>query len=123
MKNWDVMIACNDHRNGHFCGRADAFQMVPRGSHDASMELDGPPVAIRFEREYCRRTGVNHFVRIANNKFAIRSHSEWVGNWCWDSVMMSRDDVRWLCRILKRKQYHCNCAPEMLYRWFNERLN
>lgn len=42
-------------------------------------------------------------IRVGRRVFPIQGYAAWVGNWCWDEVLMQREDARKLiAHVLKR---------------------
>lgn len=81
MKLIDVMIQVNDHRNGNYCGRCGGIHIADFIDLEPHV-LPEPRCTLRGER-----------FSIHRKPFTIRGHSHWVGNWCWDSIMLTWPDA------------------------------
>jgi hypothetical protein len=99
-----IMFACNDYRNGSGQGWFDSVCYEPW-----ELELDGPRVAIKSLG--------NGRVRIGHCVFHHNGWSEWVGNWCWDSLKIV--DWKRLFRYLRKRGYRANVGHTPIYNWFN----
>jgi len=107
MKPIDVMLCVND-RNGMFCGKLAGVQIQDFLQIDCA---EIPERGCSFGDTY---------FSIHRQKFAILSHANWVGNWCWDSVRMTAPEAaRFIAFLLaqrgkvKDKSYavwHIDCA-------------
>lgn len=81
-----VMLCINDPNNGLGEGRVRAIEVGSRERGDLflSFETDdpGPVCRLRFEDSTAVR------VRISRHEYPIEAYRQWVGNWCWDCVLM-----------------------------------
>jgi hypothetical protein len=105
-------VACNDADTGIFHGKADAVEICYGGSLDdrlsfSSNYFDWSP-RFRCDWKKCLYIGGR---RIAYT--TTRSH---VGNWCWDSFKISREDAAALITWSKfRKWFSLDEAPTDLW--------
>lgn len=88
-------ICCNHHQNGSFAERVF-------GVNVADIHLD---VMVNGAETRCRPLGKQHF-GIGRVKFRIHGYREWVGNWCWDAMRASRQDVLRVMNYLKSRRWH-----------------
>lgn len=93
---WSVMVACNDHRNGVFAGRAEAFDILdPDGDAAANfMVADGTP--IRFDVEDGSIRLGRRFV------FPFQAEDPWHGNWRWNRYWLDDDQAARMVRLLNK---------------------
>lgn len=102
-----IAFACNDHRNGMGQGWFDAFRLT---LPDCDGEFEGPRTVIRD-------IGKGR-VRIGRHAYSHSGWMEWVGNWCWDEILV--DDVPRFLERMYAKGFRCTCAPSDLYNVFND---
>jgi len=102
-----LMICCNDSRNGNFTGIIGGLSIDDL----LRLEPDDDRIAVKFIPAEAGKCG---FVKIARRRFPIRSHTPWVGNWCWDAVDVS---VETAAEILNYVQewFHCEEGEETLW--------
>lgn len=122
--NVSVHIACNDHRNGEFSGRfGDLAVDVGRETAirleygDAlRCKIHGGSLLVQYPLDTPESAASAHVIE----RYPIRSHNVWVGNWCWDAVGMDVSDA---CRLLNRLRgegWSCTEAWEGLYAAWEE---
>lgn len=80
-----LMLAVNDPDNGDFSGQVRAVEVVDRRGGDIYIGLESsfwdwaPPCRLWPEGE----------LQIGRRRFPILGHLSWVGNWCWDLVIVT----------------------------------
>jgi hypothetical protein len=79
-----VSLCTNDPDNGGDTGRCCAIEVD-------ELELRDWPTQ-ESKHVVCRVEG--SFLQFGRRRFAIHGHRDWVGNWCWRSVGMTRPDCR-----------------------------
>ena len=105
MTHAQLILGCNDER-GHFCGRMGS---VTVGSMEfMASDCRGPALSLE------PRDGREAFgaITVYRQRFAIRDHREWVGNWCCDGVTM---DAEMLTRFLNVPKFREDFALECAY--------
>lgn len=107
-----VHLCCNDPDNGEFYGELTDVEFTDDCEF---LSVHGDPMdgeAMRFDFE----AGA-FFVHA--ERYEMKSHRSWTGNWCWDSVMTTAEDAARLANQLKAfKHWSCEVAREDLYeRW------
>jgi len=53
-----------------------------------------------------------NYLKVTNDQFYIADRRRWVGNWCWDAVMMPAESV---CRLLNwafENEFDWESCPE-----------
>ena len=95
MPNVVVMLACNDPDNGVHTGYCDAVELLPRWRDgDPLLKLDGVPWRCQCqaitakERVWCAGTGYEGLLRFGRLRVPYLDAQSWVGNWCWDAVVL-----------------------------------
>lgn len=122
-KRWSLMVACNDYRNGMFCGRVSAIEIgAGRGNFEYSTdylddyELD---LAACGAEPTFRWLGNDGF-KLSRWTFPCAGIRQWVGNWCWDACFVDRDVIRRLMPILKRLDFQPESGTTLLWEWFDK---
>jgi hypothetical protein len=73
------MLCCNSTRNGAFIGLCRQLAL------DQALTLESPWI----DRSLKLRIGARDFTLGKTAVFPHRGHSEWAGNWCWNSVWVT----------------------------------
>lgn len=114
MKLFTVMLCVNDPDNGAFTGRVHSIEV----DHEL-ISLEGPIEEV--DEDLVATTEVvlgKGSITIGGELFQHRGHSNWVGNWCWDAVMMTPMVTLSLLNHLKRLGWGCHLAETGLFeRW------
>lgn len=87
-----VMFACNLAENGMFSGVCAGIN-VGVGKTTCALDLGGGEFNEEFE---CVGPKFEHTavgVKLGEREFPSQGYQEWVGNWCWNAVMMRAADV------------------------------
>lgn len=102
-----VHIACNDYRNGNFCGRLEAVQY-----NELELVCAAGSVAISFLPQ--------QRVRISRRVFEYVGRKAWVGNWCWDAISMPKKEAHRLIGYLREAgRWQCEGGPVRLCDWYD----
>jgi len=90
MKHIMVMLAVNDHRNGDHVGRLRAIKFSQRGESTPLLALDSYYLNSDGSRVYpaCSYNQQTKRVQIGARRFEVMTYFNWVGNWCWDAVIV-----------------------------------
>lgn len=78
----ELMLNTNDPDNGNWLGKLHGLAIGTQLSIDA--------IIIGAE---CRVTIEERHVRIGRCRVPFTSYCKWVGNWCWNSVVVSAADA------------------------------
>ncbi len=110
MKLAQVMLCCNDHRNGLFIGRLVAIELLGLSlAHDDF--IDGCAVSFLGDNR----------IRISRRIFTYSGQREWVGNWCWNAITMVPLEAKRLLRYLRETgAWHCEEGPTRLFAWWHK---
>lgn len=84
---WSIHLACNDWRNGNSLGQIRAIQLCAIKPFSVALSLENqfePPATIAFSVQ-------GDVVRIGRKRFHIQNYRRWVGNWCWDSIVVDNE--------------------------------
>jgi hypothetical protein len=120
-------IACNDHRNGSFLGNAVSFQFefFAESKLIAGCEIDSKYCDIGMRVSFAcdphargERSDQGIIVLGTNHAMPFRSYRAWVGNWCWDSMLISTADAVRLLHKLRRSAFHLDEACQPLWDWW-----
>lgn len=102
-------VACNDHRNGAFLGRADALNLL-----DCEFTLavvDRAPVFTHLKEGA---------IRIHRRVIPYQQYKYGRGNWCWDGFLITRHQAFELVRLLKATgKWDMEAGPSDIFNWFN----
>lgn len=99
---WEIMLAVNDYRNGNFLGRVEKVELISRDSSDIALELENhfsPPATIAFAVK-------GNKARIGRKMFAIKGYATWVGNWCWDAILVDAETAAAILNYLSSLKLH-----------------
>ena len=108
-KRWQIMLACNDYRNGMSQGFIDAAIIYPHGIK-RSLELHGPEIRCTWIR--------GNRIRISRRVFTYATTRRWVGNWCWDAIFVDRYTARQIAATLKSRGFAMEAADKRMNRWW-----
>jgi len=111
----EIMVACNDWRNGNFAGKASEFRFAT-GEHELYLESTQGPVKFIWYPSTCFQIGC-----CKRPKFDGRNRRSWVGNWCWDAIHVDRTTAIEVMRLLKRLGFRPMSGSSVAWRIF-ERL-
>lgn len=100
-----VMLCVNNPDNGNYCGRCAGIHI------DDFLDLD--PRVLPEPR--C--TLNDGYFRIHRRRFPIHSHQSWVGNWCWDAVEMTHEDVAALVALCLSQRWKDDLEPVGISVW------
>lgn len=120
-------IACNHHHNGTFRGAANSLEF----RFFANLKLiAGCQVDSKYVDAYLRvsfacglpsardQRGKNVVVLGTNHAIPFRSYRTWVGNWCWDSMLIAPADAVRLLRKLRRSGFSMDEGSQQLWDWW-----
>jgi hypothetical protein len=114
----EVMLCCNDHRNGNFLGYAEAIEV-----HDVS--LVGGRVTVGFKSEKlasAKSYQGEHTLRIGRLVIPCLGYQTWVGNWCWDcATVRGIESWRIINYLAGKPEWYCEKAECSIYEAFNDR--
>ncbi len=88
----EIMLAVNDPDNGNFTGKIEKVEFIIRAKDwtPAALELDNqfwPPATVVFKPPFKKHKRT--YVKIGRRKYPIDGYGTWVGNWCWNVVVVS----------------------------------
>lgn len=107
-------IACNNPDNGIFAGKAHMITYRLWDGGYCELECDSWLDGYAF-------TETDDGIRLHRRKFKIVGSKEWVGNWCWNSYRMERNEAkRFLGMLRSSGRWHCTHGPCAWYDWFNK---
>lgn len=98
-----IHFACNNPSNGMF---AFGFDGIWIGTE---AQLEGPQVGMA--------PLPHNRVRIGHCIFTHRGWQEWVGNWCWDALLIDEPDR--LVAYLRKRGWQCIEGPAEFFDAFN----
>jgi hypothetical protein len=112
-----VMLCVNDPANGMDTGRVSNINISMSAD---GIELEGCEPGPRWSIVTKMRGPIRTAkVRISRRTFNISSHQNWVGNWCWDAVMMPIDEVVRLLNYLRDSgEWQCTRAETRFFERF-----
>lgn len=84
-----VMICVNNPDNGHYSGRCAGISVD---------DLIGLESCVLPEPRCTLKLDARTF-SIHRTPFAYRSHKPWVGNWCWDCIWLTCEDLARLIHL------------------------
>ena len=114
-----VMLCCNHYRNGVFNGRLCGVDFGHELLEVVCSDLRGDRMRYSWS-EMTQGSGKIHLK--GHKEFCFSGHREWVGNWCWDGVMMSLTEAARLANHLKTLHWwHCDAAEESMYEKWNDK--
>ena len=99
----ELMLCCNDDRNGMNTGHADGIDLCDNG--DIMMALRGTP-------RVCRLVG--NVLTIGRIKVTAITYQTWVGNWCWDCARVTLEDAARVLNYLRTCGWDCEMGYEVL---------
>ncbi len=71
--------------------------------------MDGPEIVA----DYRNKNG-KVWLQLGRFRIKILSYKSWFGNWCWDSVVTTREDARFAFRGLLDRGFEVVCGPVAL---------
>lgn len=95
-------IACNNPDNGTRTGRVESIRFFGADDVDPMLMLNGGPLRCRLW--HSAKSRKPRFLRLGHIP-AIRvvSYTTWVGNWCWDSALVSDADAAKVANYLRKR--------------------
>ena len=119
---WSLAFACNHHTNGQAQGFVENVRIgIGRGNFDFGTDfLDSHEIELYGDRVSFRWLTDTRF-KLSRYGYSCRDMKEWVGNWCWDACLVSREVVLCVARVLKAKGWRPESGTEFMCRWW-ERL-
>ena len=99
----ELMLCCNDDRNGMNTGHADGIDLCDNG--DIMMALRGTP-------RVCRLVG--NVLTIGRIKVTAITYQTWVGNWSWDCARVTLEDAARVVNYLRMCGWDCEMGYEAL---------
>lgn len=106
----ELMLCCNDHRNGMHTGRVDGADLMYGG--DIALALRGRPLT-------CKLMG--DILQIGHVKVQPITYQTWVGNWCWDSAKLSLDDAARVLTYLRKRAWDCEMGYKALWDIYDDK--
>lgn len=104
-----VSICCNSPDNGELIGRLCGVDY-----NGMDLAHTGGSCKISFPRP--------SVVRISRRTFQFRTQREWVGNWCWNALAMTRREAHRLVAYLRSQpDWVCEGGPARLCDWYDRR--
>ena len=108
-----VSLYVNDPANGMDTGRVCAVHVDDDGENieletGYLRDSDNPTYAIERQMKggfQCAK------VRVGRHTYWIGGYRQWVGNWCWDGVSMTRREARRLIVNLLARGFTVTAAP------------
>lgn len=122
-----LSLACNNPRNGSFLGNAVSFEFefFSGAKLIAGCEIDSKYCDIGLRVSFACDLQSNRDVRGkdvivlgTNHAIPFRSYQTWVGNWCWDSMLIAPDDAVRLLRKMRRSGFHLDASCQQLSDWW-----
>lgn len=112
-----VMLCCNDWRNGNFLGRAESVEI-----HDVSLE--GGSVTCNWINK--RINSAKSYegtstLRIGRLLVPCLGYKTWVGNWCWDCATVRAVHALKIINYLAKSRFHAIEAEAEIYEAVNDR--
>lgn len=103
------MFACNDHRNGSFAHEITAVEFRC-GDHHLSLMSRGYPAYFEWFEPYKCIVG--------GQMVECSRICQWVGNWCWDSCLTSKEYVRLIAQQLAQRDWVHESGSQLMWDWF-----
>jgi len=94
----NISIACNRTTNGSFEGQFRAIDWT--GIFSIFTFADPEPC----EYIYDEKTRKITHIKIADIPIKVYKHINWYGNWCWDGISISIEDLHSLLTYLRGKK-------------------
>lgn len=108
---------CNDHRNGHFRGRACQMSFEPIGEDGRALwtlELDHDD----FQDGARLTVDDSRMLLLHRVHYPFLARHCWVGNWCWDAFTMRRPRALQLVHAaLASKAWSISGGPAHVVQW------
>lgn len=114
MTNVQIHLACNNPDNGNMQWYVESIN-INIGSFEPALMLTGSRLAVgRWSN--CSHWRLGHL-----SSLKVLSYSRWVGNWCWDMVVVSQKDAAKIVNYLKKRGWCCEGGwAEMDEKWDND---
>ena len=94
-------IACNDYRNGIHTGQVESIQFFGADDVDPMLMLNGNRLVCGI---LYSMKGRERYLRLGHlSAVEILSYTTWVGNWCWDSALVSDADAAKVANYLRKR--------------------
>jgi len=100
-------LAANDYRNGQPSGKTDRIEI------EDFLQMEGPSVSCTIDRNKLEIDGLH---------FNLKGYRTWVGNWCWDSVLLESAHVAKIINHLLNKSWSVFEAEANLFDWIEAGL-
>jgi hypothetical protein len=105
MKPIDLMVCVNDYRNGAYAGRC-------AGLHISDFLHLDPRVLPEPRCTLTARTFSIH-----RTKIPILNCTDWVGNWCWNSIRIDVEDAAVLIAAALNEKINGHPDKEPIWAW------
>lgn len=103
-----LMLACNDHRNGHFAGRFDSAEL---SGDDTLLRLRGPETRLACPRG-------RKAIRVGRVLVPYGRYWQWYGNWCWDGFGVTPEAAEKALAYLHARGFDCEEGEaELFNKW------
>ena len=113
----NVMLCCNDDRNGDFLGRAEAIEVE-------DIQLEGGSVTCNWiSRRLSRAKSYegDSTLRIGRLFIPCLEYRTWVGNCCWDCAKIRAVHALRIINYLAKARWHAVEAEYRIFDAINER--
>lgn len=122
VKSTPLMLACNDYRNGQFEGLLRGVQLTDE-------EILNLETCLVDDEDIDELAGLdivfdpqNRWFKVANDyTVPILDRKNWVGNWCWDCVLVELPElVKFLNWLMQTQSFYCVNGIDTLHdAWHN----
>lgn len=103
-----VNLMVNDPNTGEPVNRVSSLQL----DQPLMISLDGHGRELPVEFEI---NPAGHWLNVNDRFYRFQSHEVWKGNWCWDQVMLSPEDVADLVNQLLLAGWNVDEADSKIY--------
>lgn len=115
-ERFQIMLCCNDHRNGIFAHRLSALEIGPNMTFESTRWYESQQPRMRW---LMMKEGGTYGIAIAGKHFPIVGYRSWVGNWCWDMAVMEGCTVLELLNWPRlRRFFDVTEAESRLFNWW-----
>lgn len=118
-------IACNEHHSGQFRGSASSFLFEffagSRPMADCTIEskYSNCDLRVSFACALPKRNDTRDTIVLGrSHAMPFESYQEWLGNWCWDAMVIRPADAVRLLRKLRRSGFHIDSGTSRLWDWW-----
>ena len=109
-----LQIDCNNHEDGSFNGSFAMVELYVRPPEEVAwthvLSLEGDVFHGDVVQIY------DQTATLAELEIAHEGHDKWVGNWCWDDLLVSEEDaLRLLEHLRQLGHWQVTEAPESIF--------